>query len=383
VRVDPVEPRLDPGGTIASSTQPAAARPRRATRLAARLALVAAAAVAVAGCGGHDSTSSAPAAPAASDSTARASTGTARETARPTVVVGNVPFPTNLTFDGRGGLWVSSGAGGSNPTDGIWYVPPGGRPRHVAKGLTAAFGLTWVGDRLYVAHITSASEGTVTILEGFDGKAFARRRPAVTGIPVGNNTLGSIIKGPGGRLFVGAGATGHKSGPTGRVLSFPPDGHRAVVEATGLNSAFGLAVDGDRVLVTDNGRDDLGPFRPADELNAFDPAGRIVDFGYIRCYGQGGSACAGTQAPLVRLAPHAAPVGIAVRGDVAYVAENGSLFERNPTGSDIQRVDLRTGRRSLFWHSPVKHDPTGLAIGPDGKLYLTLYASGKVVRFDI
>ena len=70
-------------------------------------------------------------------------------------------------------------------------------------------------------------------------------------------------------------------------------------------------------------------------------------------------------------------------GDVAYVAENGSAFEKNPTGSDVVRVDLRTGRHSVFWRSPVKHDPLGAAIGPDGDLYATLYVSGKVVRFDL
>ena len=87
--------------------------------------------------------------------------------------------------------------------------------------------------------------------------------------------------------------------------------------------------------------------------------------------------------PLTKLPAHAASAGIAVAGDVAYVAENGSAFEKNPTGSDVVRVDLNTGRHSVLWRSPVKHDPLGAAIGPDGDLYVTLYASGKVVRFDL
>jgi glucose/arabinose dehydrogenase len=135
--------------------------------------------------------------------------------------------------------------------------------------------------------------------------------------------------------------------------------------------------------VTDTGRNDLGPFKPHEEVNAFDPSGPVVDFGYPGCYGQGGRACAGTRAPLANLPPHAASAGIAVTGDVAYVAQNGSAFEENPTGSDVVRVNLRTGRHSVLWRSPVKHDPLGAAIGPDGDLYVTLYVSGKVVRFDL
>jgi glucose/arabinose dehydrogenase len=299
------------------------------------------------------------------------------------VVARGIPFATNLAFDGRGRLWVSSGAGGANPSDGIWYVPPEGPARHVAKGLTAAFGLTWLGDRLYVAHIVSPTSGAITELAGFTGTGFKRRRVVLRGIPVGNHTLGSIVVGPHGRLFFGAGAARDKAGPTGRVESFTPGEARPRVEATGLNSAYGLAFAGSRVLVTDDGRDDLGPNRPPDEVDAFDPAGPVVDFGYPACYGQGGRPCAGTRKPLVSLPAHASPAGTAVRGHFTYVADNGSLLPKHPTGNDVQRVDLRTGRRTVFWRSPVKHDPTGLAIGPDGDLYLALYASGKVVRFAL
>ena len=72
-----------------------------------------------------------------------------------------------------------------------------------------------------------------------------------------------------------------------------------------------------------------------------------------------------------------------MKGDTAYVAQNGSSFDANPTGSDVQQVNLKTGRRSLVWRSSVKHDPLGAAIGPDGDLYVTLFATGRVVRFDL
>ena len=353
---------------------PSARRESDGMRRTAALALVV---VGVAGCGGGGSSKT--------TATTRTDTGSpssrAQGAASPTGVA-KVPFPTNLAFDSRGGLWVTSGSRGKSSSDGIWYVPHGGRPRHVAGGLPAALGLTWAGDRLYVSHITSARNGRVTELAGFNGSAFKRRRTVIDGIRVGDNTMGSIVQGPDGRLFVKAGSVSD-SGPVGRVLSFTPADHKATLEASGLNSEYGLAFAGRRLLVTDTGRNDLGPYKPPEELDAFDPSGPVVDFGYPGCYGQGGSACKGKRKPLATFPPHAASTGIGVAGDVAYVAENGSAFDKNPTGSDVVRVDLRTGRHTVFWRSPVKHDPLGAAIGSDGDLYVTLYVSGKVVRFHL
>ena len=350
---------------------------RASTRTTLKIAL-ALVALAVAACGGGNGTST----PTASRTSSGAEQA-ARAAGTPTVVASGLAFPTNLTFDSRGELWVTSGSRGEQPSDGVWYVPRGGKPHHVAKGLTGALGLTWADDRLYVSHITSASRGRVTVLEGFTGSTFTQRRTAIDGVPVGENSMGPIVQGPDGRLFVKAGSVTASGEPSGRVLSFAPGGHKPRVEATGLNSEFGLAFAGSRLIVTDTGRNDLGPFRPDEEVNGFDPSGSVIDFGYPACYGQGGSACDGKQEPLASLPAHAASAGVAVAGDFAYVAENGSAFEENPTGSDVVRVDLRTGRHSVLWRSPIKHDPLGAVIGPDGNLYVTLYASGKVVRFDL
>ena len=291
-------------------------------------------------------------------------------------------FPVNLTFDQHGGLWFTSNVvGGQNPTNGVWYIPPGGRPRQVVKGLAAA-GLDWVGNSLYVASTTVPGTGEITVLDGFNGSRFTSQRVRLDGLTVGQHLIGSIALGPDGHLYIGVGAVGDR-GPSGSVLSFAPDGGNPVVKATGLRSAFGLASYGRLLLVTDTGRDDLGPFRPPEKLNEFNPAGPVVNFGFPGCYDQGGQACAGTRLPLATFGAHATPSGVAVKGDVAFVAENGSSFLQNPTGSDIQRVDLRTGQHTVFWRSPVKHDPVGAAIGPDGNLYITLLASGEIVRFTL
>ena len=301
----------------------------------------------------------------------------------PTVVASGLHFPVNLTFDSHGGLWFTSSlAHAQNPTDGIWYIPPGGRPSHVVTGLAAA-GLLWVGNSLYVASITPSGTGEITVFSGFNGSRFTSQRVRLDGLTVGSHEIGSIALGPDGRLYIGTGAAGDHSGPPGTVLSFAPGNGSPVLKATGLRSAYGLAFYGQLLLVTDTGRDDLGPFRPPEELNEFNPAGPVVNFGFPGCYGQGGAACAGTRPPLVSFAAHATPTAAAVKSDVAFVVENGSSFVQNPSGSDIQRVDLRTRQHTVFWRSPVKHDPVGAVIGPDGNLYVTLIASSEIIEFKL
>lgn len=311
----------------------------------------------------------------------------AARTAEP---VTRVPLPTNLTFDPAGGLWVTSGAGGPVASDGVWYVPPGGRTaRHVVRGLHTALGLTWVGGRLYVASARTRRLGQVTVLSGFDGARFATRRRLLGALPIGLHTLDSIVPGPDGRLYLGIGSEFDDRAsvrrPSAAVVSFTPAGTDLRVVARGLRNPYGLAfVPGSsRLLVTDNGRDDLGAFRPPDELNAIDTAAPARDFGFPRCHGQGGAACAGTVGPLARMPAHASAVGVAVdaAGRYAYVAQNGSSFAANPTGRDVQRVELATGRR-VRWAGPfAQNDPLGAAFGPGGRLYVTLFASGRVVRY--
>jgi glucose/arabinose dehydrogenase len=299
--------------------------------------------------------------------------------ATPKVVAKGIPFATNVVFDPAGGMWVTSGAGGANRSDGVWYVPAGGRPRHVVRHLKTALGLRWAGGKLYVSHITSASNGRVTAFTGFDGTRFTKHSVALDGLRVGRHTMDSIVQGPDGRLYVGVGSTFDNHGRPGRVVSFKPGRHTPRLEATGLRNPYGLAFHGADLLVTDNGRDDLGETRPPEELDAFDPTGPVADFGFPRC----SPSCAGAIAPIATLPAHASTDGLAVKGDFAYVAQNGSTIRRHAVGNDVQRIDLSTGRRTRIWKSPVEHDPLGAAIGPDGDLYVTLFLSGRVVRLNV
>jgi glucose/arabinose dehydrogenase len=314
-----------------------------------------------------------------------------------TTVARNLPQPSNIAFDDRGGIWATSAGYSARPSDGVWHVPrPGARPRHVVQGLLYALGLTWHRGELYVAH----APGRVTAYSGFDGRRFARSRVVVSGLPVGLHNADSIVPGPDGRLYLGVGNPTDNRAPSSRlsaaVISFRPDGGGLRVEGRGFRNPYGLAfVPGtSTLLVSDNGRDDLGLHRPPDELNALDTTGAPRFYGFPRCWGRRGGSCRGSTPPLVNLPPHAAAAGVAVSGDwggqgpTAFVAQNGSSFARNPTGSDIVAVrltrsgdDIR-GRRTRFARGFRTHDPVGAAIGPDGALYVTLHKSGRIVRFE-
>src|SRR4051794_38739297 len=83
------------------------------------------------------------------DAHARPVEGGATNAVAATVVARGIPSPTNIAFDGRGQMWITSGAGGPRATDGVWLVPRNGAPRHVASGLNTALGLVWSRRVLY------------------------------------------------------------------------------------------------------------------------------------------------------------------------------------------------------------------------------------------
>ena len=329
-------------------------------------------------------------------------TGGARAAGPGEVVAAPIPYATNVAFDARGGMWVTSGAPFHEPGDGVWYVAAAGaKPVHVVRDTLLALGLTWYRDGLYVASQLGGRTGIVERYRGFDGRRFATHRRVVPSLPVFQHPLGSIVPDSHRRLYLGVGAEqdanpgGHVT--SGTIVSFRGDGSDLRIEARGLRGPFGLAfIPGTAsLLVADNGRDDLGATRPPDELNLIRDVTRgAVDFGFPGCNDAGNSVCAATVRPLSLLRPHSAPGGVAVArnwrggGLTAFVAENGAVYPGVNAGRRITQVRLtrRAGggydtRRSVLASGFADQDPLGLAIGPDGALYVTRFHTGGVVRF--
>lgn len=328
--------------------------------------------------------------------------GPARAASPGQVVATGIPYATNIAFDARGGMWVTSGAPFHQDGDGVWYVAaPGAKPVHVIRRTLLALGLTWFRGRLYVVSQLGGRTGVVDRFAGFDGRRFATHRRVIPAIPVYQHPLGSIVPGSQNRLYLAVGAErddtpgGHPT--SGTIVSFKGDGSDLHIEARGVRGPFGLAfIPGTAsLLLGDNGRDDLGATRPPDELNLIrDVTKGAVDFGFPGCADAGNHVCATTDRPLSLFRPHSAPGGVAVArnwrggGLTAFVALNGAVYPGVDAGRSI--VQIRLHRRPGGGYDTQKstlasgfddQDPLGLAIGPDGALYVSLFRTGGVVRF--
>ena len=264
-------------------------------------------------------------------------------------VYAKVARPTALALDPTGRLWVATADGSASPTGRVSLVAKSGAaPRTVIPGLRAPLGLLWHEGELYVS-----STGRLDAYSSFSAGHFAKRRPVVTGLPTGLHQNDAVVAGPDGRLYMGLGSPCDACVPRdprqAAVLSFLPDGSDLRVVARGLRNPYGLAfIPGTlSLLITENGRDRLGLNSPPEELNRLEIGGRVPNFGYPGCWGQGGAPCTGKAAAFAKLAPHASPDAVAVissgrgafTGTGAYIAQFGSSF-KPPTGRNVVRVDV-------------------------------------------
>jgi glucose/arabinose dehydrogenase/mono/diheme cytochrome c family protein len=202
--------------------------------------------------------------------------------------------------------------------------------------------------------------------------------------------------------------------------------------ATGIRNAEGFAIDSaGRVFVTQHGRDQLHAnwpdlykpeeeaTQPAEELLLLKPGG---DYGWPECYydavvqklvlapeygGDGGKSlgpCANKIAPVAAFPAHWAPNGMALydknqfptryRNGV-FIAFHGS-WDRAPYPQGGYNVvfqsldgDRASGNCEIFadgFAGPVKtpdgaaHRPSGVAVGPDGSLYVSDDIRGRIYR---
>jgi glucose/arabinose dehydrogenase len=199
--------------------------------------------------------------------------------------------------------------------------------------------------------------------------------------------------------------------------------------ATGIRNAVGLAVAPDGQLwATQHGRDQLGQNWPKffnDTQSAEKPSEELLqvnrgdDFGWPYCYhdlelghlvlapeyggdGKQVGRCAQKKEPAVAFPGHWAPDGLtfysgtqfpaSYRGG-AFIAFHGS-WNRAPlpqAGFRVVFVPFKDGKAvgtyetfaDGFWHengAGPQHRPVGVAAGPDGSLYITDDAAGRIWR---
>lgn len=139
------------------------------------------------------------------------------------------------------------------------------------------------------------------------------------------------------------------------------DGSNCEVFATGLRNSVGFIFVENEIYATDNGRDWLGDDAPPEDINLVQEG---KDYGWPICYGNkihdtefdknvyARNPCEDTEAPLIEMQAHSAPLGLAHYGGQTYpgqyhenlfIAFHGSWNREEKTGYKVVRANLDTG----------------------------------------
>jgi glucose/arabinose dehydrogenase len=311
--------------------------------------------------------------------------------------------------------------------DGVLYVADRGNHRIVAlpdaDGDGQADEVRVFADDLGSPHSLVFHEEAVFVgvpsgvirLQDTDGDGRAdERETLIDDYPTNGHSTRTVIFLPDGRMAVSIGSSCNVCEETDprRAAILVYDGPQATGErvfASGLRNAVGLAIHPatGELWVTDNGRDMMGNDLPPETIEIVREG---EDHGWPRCHsgriedpdlGYPGS-CDGVTGPLVQMQAHSAPLGLVFyeneafppeyQGDL-FVAFHGSWNRSVPTGYKIVRLPLEdgvpTGPVEDFatgWldgeTGAVSGRPVGLAVGPDGALYVSDDAGGVVYRIS-
>lgn len=325
-----------------------------------------------------------------------------------TVYASGLDRPRFLAFGPDGVLYVAE-AGGGRVTALPMDAATGQAARHVtvASGLESPNSLAFAGNTLYVGEISRVTR----MMVGGNMQA-SDRRDIITDLPKGGNHITrTVLIGPDGNLYVSIGSSCNvcdESDPhRASVWVYRPDGSGGNRYARGLRNAVGMAVNPitREIWVTNNGRDLMGDNTPPETIYALHAG---ANYGWPRC--QAGNiidpdmgspgACTGVEQPLVKMQAHSAPLGLAFYTASAFpasyhglfVAFHGSWNRSTPTGYKVIFIPLDSAGRpagppqdfATGWlhDDAISGRPVGLAVGPDGALYVSDDAGGLIYRIS-
>lgn len=309
--------------------------------------------------------------------------------------------------------------------DGRLYVAESGRDRIVAladstgdgiadvtrvfaSGVATPHSVTWHGGALYAG----VPSGVVELRDDdVDGEA-EKRRVLVGDYPTNGHSTRTVIFLADGRMLVSVGSSCNVCVEEDRrraaIVAYDKGAEKLF--ATGLRNAVGLALHPatGELWATNNGRDWLGDDLPPETVNVVKEGS---DFGWPRCHGgdlvdpdYGGSdGCKGVAAPILKMQAHSAPLGLVFytgsafppqyHGDL-FIAFHGSWNRSVPTGFKVVHVHLEGGVPAGAVEDfatgftdeksgRVLGRPVGLAVGPDGALYVSDDRGGFIYRIAV
>ncbi len=295
-------------------------------------------------------------------------------------------------------------------------------PKHTGKAertvtvlddLNAPHGLAFHNSKLYVAEINAVRryDWDEAQLKASNGQKLAD----LPGSGGGHSTRTIIFWN--GKMYVAAGSSCNvcKEDDARRaaVTEYNEDGSgQPRLFASGLRNSVGLAVNSktNTIWAVDNGRDWLGDNLPPEEVNDLGTNGG--NSGWPYCYGDRVRDtsqsktydCSKTIAPKLMMQAHSAPLNLlfytanmfpAEYRNNMFIAFHGSWNRSIPTGYKVVRVKLdnngqpqgppedfitgwlRSGetRKGVWMGRPV-----GLAVGPEGAMYVSDDSAGVVYR---
>jgi glucose/arabinose dehydrogenase len=315
--------------------------------------------------------------------------------------------PRFIAFSPDGTLFVAErGAGHIVALPDPDHTGKAASKKVVISGLNDPTSLVFYNGALYVGEQSQVSRFTL----GSDFQVTSRQI-IVPGLPTGGqHTTRTVLIGPDDRLYVSIGSTCNvcvESDPhRAAVWVYHLDGSGGHLYARGLRNAVGMAVNpwNNQIWVTVNGRDYLGENSPPETVY---PLQESADYGWPRCeagdiidpdFGQPG-ACNGIVQPLLKMQPHSAPLGLAFYNanqfpqqyHGLFVAFHGSWNRSVPTGYKVVFIPLNangqiTGPAQDFatgWlvnNDTATGRPVGLAVGPEGALYISDDKGGMIYR---
>jgi glucose/arabinose dehydrogenase len=276
----------------------------------------------------------------------------------------------------------------------------------VAEGLARPSSLDFYQDgSLYVGETTRV----LRLSDPDEAGAFQKSEVVIPNLPSGGHSTRTVLFSPDfTSLFVSIGSSCNvcleDDERRAAIVRYNPDGTEEEVFARGLRNAVGLAFHPGtgELWATNNGRDLLGDDLPPETIYEIKEGG---DYGWPGCHAGriidpdfgGPQACEGIETPAVQIQAHSAPLGLEFytgelfpeeyRGDL-FVAFHGSWNRSVPVGYKVARIPMAGGSPgapedfATGWLEGASHwgRPVGLVTAPDGSLFLSDDAGGRVYR---